>query len=73
MVLRDHDRRFGNIAIEKGIVTIEQLLKAITIQVREEAETGKRKLISTILNEQGELAEEPAKEIFKEMVLIPAD
>ncbi|MFH0731146.1 MAG: hypothetical protein V2B19_32980 [Pseudomonadota bacterium] len=71
--MKDLDRRFGNIAMEKGFVTIEQLVHAITIQVMEEVEKGIRKLIGNILNEQGQISEAQMEEVLKELMKDPRD
>jgi len=43
------DNRFGVVAIEKGFITFEQLVEALKIQVSEELEGNKRRLIGQIL------------------------
>lgn len=68
MALKDLDRRFGNIAMAKGFVTIEQLVGAITVQVMEEMESGVRKLIGHILHERGQITETQLEEVLKELM-----
>lgn len=48
-------KRFGTVAMEKGFITLEQLIEGLTAQIREEASTGCRRLIGTILFEQDAL------------------
>ena len=43
------ERRFGEVAISKGLITLEQLIDAMTIQVKEEAMEGKHRLLGEIL------------------------
>lgn len=45
-------KRFGATAIEKGYITIEQLIEALAIQVKDEAEHGSHRLLGSILFEQ---------------------
>ncbi|MEE9611795.1 MAG: hypothetical protein V3W19_11110 [Desulfatiglandales bacterium] len=52
METEQFEKRFGVIAIEKGFITPEQLIEAIKIQVMEDIEDGKHRLIGRILLEQ---------------------
>ena len=47
------EKRFGIVAVEKGFVTAEQVVEAMRIQVLEDVECGKHRLIGRILLEQG--------------------
>lgn len=52
----DTDKRqfhFGMIAIEKGYVTADQVMKALDEQIEEEQSTGSHSWIGTILLEHG--------------------
>ena len=40
----DRDRRFGTVAVEMGYVTLDQVLTAMNIQVREDIVNGEHKL-----------------------------
>ncbi len=53
METEQFEKRFGVIAIEKGFITPDQLIEAIKIQVTEDIEEGKHRLIGRILLEQG--------------------
>ena len=46
-------KRFGFIAVKKGFITIDQLIEAMKIQVREEINKGVHRLIGAILIEMG--------------------
>jgi hypothetical protein len=46
-------KRFGTIAIEKGFITIDQLMDALEVQVREDLAGIKRRLIGRILYDLG--------------------
>ena len=47
------EKRFGVVAVEKGFATPEQIVETMRIQVLEDIECGKHRLIGRILLEQG--------------------
>ena len=47
------DRRFGLAAVEMGFITVDQLFEAIKIQIQEELERGRHRLIGRILFDMG--------------------
>ncbi|MBM4332067.1 MAG: hypothetical protein FJ117_12755 [Deltaproteobacteria bacterium] len=47
------EKRFGILAVEKGFITADQVIEALKIQVMEDIEKGKHRLIGRILLEQG--------------------
>ncbi len=47
------DRRFGLVAVEMGFITVDQLFEAIKIQIKEELEKGRHRLIGRILFDMG--------------------
>lgn len=47
------EKRFGIVAVEKKFVTAEQVVEAMRIQVLEDVQNGKHRLIGRILLEQG--------------------
>ena len=49
------EKRFGNIAVELGLITYEQLLRAMNIQLAEEIGQEKHRLLGLILVELGAL------------------
>ncbi len=53
MVEKELDKRFGTIAVKKGFINQEQLIKAFTIQVEENLEKGEHRLIGAILLDLG--------------------
>jgi len=46
-------KRFGFMAVKKRFITIDQLIEAMKIQVREEIKNGEHRLIGAILIEMG--------------------
>lgn len=53
METEDTEMRFGIIAVKMGIVTPDQIIKALEMQVKEDLSTGKHRRIGMILLEQG--------------------
>ncbi len=50
----DHlEKRFGVLAVEKGFINANQVIDALRIQVMEDIEKGRHRLIGRILLEQG--------------------
>jgi hypothetical protein len=47
------EKRFGILAVEKGFITADQLIEALKIQVMEDIEKGKHRLVGRILLDQG--------------------
>ena len=58
-------RRFGMTAVERGFVTLNQLIEAWKVQVRENIENGKHRLIGEILLQQGKITEQQIDEVIK--------
>jgi hypothetical protein len=53
MPLLSTKKRFGALAVEKGFVTLDQVIEAIGIQARENIEGKGNRLIGEILRERG--------------------
>ena len=53
MVVKRIEKRFGTIAVEKGFITIDQLMDALDVQVREDLSGKKHRLIGKILYDLG--------------------
>jgi aspartate ammonia-lyase len=60
-------KRFGSIAVEKGLITTEQLLEVLQVQARENVELGRHRLIGQILLEKGYLTESQLDEVLESM------
>ncbi len=61
------ERRFGIVAVEKGLVSPEQLREALEIQVTENVEKKKHRFIGTILVDQGYMKHSQISEVLKAM------
>lgn len=67
MASPNEPRRFGAIAVQKGFITLEQLTRAMEIQLTEETMSDQHSLIGEILLEKGALSRVQYEEILKEM------
>jgi hypothetical protein len=61
------EKRFGVLAVEKGIITADQVIEAFRIQVMEDIEKGKHRLIGRILLEQGLITLSQIDDVLKSM------
>ena len=61
------DKRFGAMAIDKGFITLENLLEAMETQIQENMEGSDHRLIGQILWEKGYLTTEQINEVIKSM------
>ena len=63
------ERRFGATAVAKGFITIDQLMEALQIQVTENIEERKHRLIGRILFDLGFLTLPQIDEVLTSMRL----
>ena len=61
------DKRFGAVAIDKGFITLENLIEAMKIQIIEDLEGSDRRLIGQILWEKGFIKTEQINEVLESM------
>lgn len=61
------DKRFGVVAIEKGFITLENLIEAMEIQVKEDLDGSEHRLIGQILWERGFISAEQINEVLLSM------
>jgi hypothetical protein len=61
------EKRFGILAVEKGFITPEILIEALRIQVLDDVEKGRHRLLGRILLEQGHLDLDQIEVILKEL------
>jgi hypothetical protein len=67
MGIKERDKRFGVTAVEKGLITLDQLFDAMKIQLTEEIEKGEHRLIGTILFDMGVLSPPQIDEVLDSM------
>lgn len=61
------DRRFGLVAVEMELITIDQLYEAIKIQITEEIEKGEHRLIGRILFDMGIIKLQQIDEVLESL------
>ena len=59
------EKRFGTIAVEKGFITMDQLVEAIDGQVMDNIEKGEHRPIGRILLSQGLLTIPQIREVLE--------
>ena len=64
MVLKKLGKRFGSTAVKKGFITLEELMYALRIQVRENLAGAKHRLIGEILFDLGLLTQPQIEEVL---------
>ena len=67
MGIKERDKRFGVTAVEKELITLDQLFDAMKIQLTEEIEKGEHRLIGTILFDMGVLSPPQIDEVLDSM------
>jgi len=61
--MKNIQKRFGAIAVEKGFITTDQLTEALSIQARENTEKGVHRLLGQILMDLGYMREAQVEEV----------
>lgn len=59
------EKRFGSIAVEKGFITVEQLVEALTIQAKENVERDEHRRLGRILLDQGFINDSQIDEVYQ--------
>jgi hypothetical protein len=68
------EKRFGLVAVQMGLITVDQLIDAIEIQTKEDMENGEHRLIGWILLDKGYITPDQVNEVLKTMkVPLPGD
>lgn len=63
--LEYYEKRFGDIAIEKGFITPNELTKALTIQCQDEIKSGNHRLLREILLDRNTMHVNQIEEVVK--------
>ena len=63
--IEHYEKRFGLIAVEKGFITSDELIKALTVQVREDIEQGTHRQLGQILLEQDNISPNQIEAVVK--------
>ena len=67
-----YEKRFGNIAIEKGFITPEKLSEALNLQIMEEVKEGSHRLIGEVLFDLEYITFEQVEEVLSELYQLRA-
>ncbi|MEW6667140.1 MAG: hypothetical protein AB1512_18205 [Thermodesulfobacteriota bacterium] len=59
--------RFGEAAVTRGFLTVEQLIQAMSVQVRDEVLNGRHRLLGEIVTELGLMDAEEVKQVLKDI------
>ena len=65
MILKKRKKRFGVLALNKGFINVEQIIEALTIQLKENIERKKNRPIGQILLELGYINTQEIKELLE--------
>jgi hypothetical protein len=65
MIFKKKKKRFGALALSKGFVNVEQIVEALTIQVKENIEERKNRPIGVILSQLGYIKSEEIKDLLE--------
>ncbi len=63
--IEHYEKRFGVIAIEKGFATSNQVVRALEIQVNEDIQKSKHRLMGQIFCDQDLLSPKQVEEVLK--------
>ncbi len=66
--IKHYEKRFGLIAIKKGFITEEDLIKALSVQVREDVEFGTHRQVGEILLDLDIMNANQIEEVIKETI-----
>ena len=69
MTIERIERRFGVTAVESGYATIDQILNAIKIQIMEDVEKGRHRIVGEILIDQGVMNPSQINDVLRTMGL----
>jgi len=67
MTLQDLEQRFGATAVGKGYITLDQLMEALQIQVRENIEGKTHRLTGQILRDLGYMTPQQVEVVLSHM------
>ena len=64
---KHYHKRFGTIAVDKGLISENQLIKALELQAKENVKEGKHRLLGQIFVDEELLTEAQVDEILETM------
>ena len=66
--IKQYEKRFGVIALEKGFITADDLIKALTIQAKENIKKGRHRLIGEILLGMDRMSAKQIEEVVSTII-----
>lgn len=69
MPIENLEKRFGTVAVKRGFITIEQLVEAMNIQITEDVQEGKHRLLGSILFDLGFITDLQIERVLKALDL----
>ena len=66
--IQNIQKRFGAVAVDRGFITIDQLVKAMNIQIMEEVLRSNHRVIGEILLDQGAISMKQIDEVLENML-----
>ena len=70
MIFKKMKKRFGALALNEGFVNVEQIIEALSIQLKENIETKKNRPIGEILVQLGYINTKELKELLEKQKII---
>lgn len=70
--IEHYEKRFGIIAIEKGFISPDELIEALTVQVQDEINHETHRQIGEILLEQDSMSANQIEEVVKAVFQDPS-
>ena len=70
--IEHYEKRFGLIAVEKKFITPDELIAALTVQVREDIEQGTHRQLGVILLDQDSMSANQIEEVVKVVLQDPS-
>ena len=67
--IEHYEKRFGLIAIEKGFITSDELIKTLAVQVREDIEQGTHRQLGEILLDQDSMSANQIEAVVKAILI----
>jgi hypothetical protein len=64
------EKRFGVVAVERGLITRDQIYQALQTQVNEDLDYGRHKSLGEILHQQGTMTRTQIDEVLEALEVI---
>ena len=71
MKIEEKGFRFGALAVRKGFVTVDQVIKALEVQIKENLSMDEHRLIGQILVDDGLITPAQRDEVLETLAVLP--